>query len=366
VTILPSRPRPLPQALTRAEHGRWLGGVCAGLAQNRALPVGRLRAAFAVAALAGGLGILVYLACWLIIPAEGEVGDLETAKPRGIVVLALACAGLLGLTTLGALGSLATVFGFGWVVVALAAAVLVGALWSWPRVGPGWALLPVAALALPSAALAAGGVRIEPQSGPITVAPRALSAPAGATYRSGLGQMFIDLRRTALERDIVLLTVEAGVRRTIVALPHDRCVNVVVNYHVVAFAARVASIITDRSDSPFSEVIVFGDSNFGRSGVAVADIGGRRPTVVINFKSAGGSLYVRDYPDGVDPDSEPDWPGYPVYPEPRPDVTGTPKAAARRLISNWRVRHREQVLSKRRIEALRPGPCSRVRKQAPR
>ena len=175
MTILPPRPRPLPPALTRAEHGRWLGGVCAGLAQNRALPVGRLRAAFAVAALAGGLGIVVYVACWLIIPAEGEADDVETKGARGIVVLALACAACLGLATLAALGALATVFGFGWVVVALAAAVLAGALWSWPRVGPAWALLPVAALVLPSAALAAGGVRIEPQSGPITVAPRALN-----------------------------------------------------------------------------------------------------------------------------------------------------------------------------------------------
>jgi hypothetical protein len=144
-------------------------------------------------------------------------------------------------------------------------------------------------------------------------------------------------------------------------------VNVVVNYHVVPFAARIASIITDRSDDPFSEVIVFGNQrSAGRSGVATEDIGGHRPTVVINFKSAGGSLYVRDYPDNVDPESMPDWPGYPVYPEPRPDVTGTPKAAARRLISNWRARHGEQVRSKRRIEALRPGPCARVTKPAAR
>ena len=188
MTILPSRPRPLPQALTRAEHGRWLGGVCAGLAQTRALPVGWLRAAFAVAALAGGLGVLVYLACWLIIPAEGEADEPETTGARGIVVLALACAACLGLATLGALGAVATVFGFGWVVVAVAATTLAGALWSWPRVGPGWALLPVAALVLPSAALAAGGVRIEPQSGPITVAPRALNNLPAAVHRSGLGR----------------------------------------------------------------------------------------------------------------------------------------------------------------------------------
>ena len=364
MTILPPRPRPLPQALTRAEHGRWLGGVCAGLAQTRALPVGWLRAAFAVAALAGGLGILVYVACWLIIPAEGETDDPETTTgPRGIVVLALTCAACLGLATLGALGALATVFGFGWVVVALAAAVLAGALWSWPRVGPGWALLPVAALVLPSAALAAGGVRIEPQSGNVAVAPSALTAERTA-YRSGLGALFIDLRRTTFRSDAVPLRIDAGVRRTIVALPHKRCVNVTVDYHVTPFAARVASIVLDRSDSPFSELIFFGEQTYGRSG-SNGTARGKGPTLLISFKSAGGSLYVRDYPDDVDPESMPDWPGYPVYPEPRPDVTGTPKAAAKRLIANWRVRHREQLLSKRRIETLRPGPCARTTKRAP-
>jgi phage shock protein PspC (stress-responsive transcriptional regulator) len=366
VTILPPRPRPLPQALTRAEHGRWLGGVCAGLAQSRALPVGRLRAAFAVAALAGGLGILVYLACWLIIPAEGEDAD-TAAGPRGIVVLALACAACLGLATLGALGALATVFGFGWVVVALAAAVLAGALWSWPRVGPGWALLPVAALVLPSAALAAGGVRIEPQSGSIRLAPSALTDVPADGYRSGLGPLFVDLRHTAIPPQGASVRIAAGVRRTIVALPHDRCLNLLVTYHVVPFAARVASIVTGRSDSPFSEVIVFGEHNFGRSGSAGnGSASGAGPRLHIAFRSAGGSLYVRDYPDGVDPESEPDWPGYPVYPEHRPDTTGTPKQAAKRLIANWRVRHRAQVRSKRRVEAARPGPCARTNnKQAP-
>ena len=366
MTILPPRPRPLPQALTRAEHGRWLGGVCAGLARTRGLPVGRLRAAFAAAALVGGLGVLVYLACWLIIPAEGEDAD-TTPGARGIVVLALACAACLGLATLGALGALATVFGFGWIVVALAAAVLAGALWSWPRVGPGWALLPVAALVLPSAALAAGGVRIEPQSGPITVAPRALAHAPTEAYRSGLGPMLVDLRRTAIPAGDVPLRIDAGVRRTIVALPHDRCMNVDVRFRIVAFAARVASIVTERERGVFSDVTVFGDQSFGRSGtLGNPAAGDSDTTLTIDFTSAGGSLYVRDYPDDVDPTSMPDWPGYPVHPEERPDVTGMSEAAARRLIGNWRVRHRAQTRSKRRIDALRPGPCASTTKRAAR
>ena len=48
MTIPPPSPQ-LPVPLSRAEHGRWLGGVCAGLARIRDLPVGRLRTAFVLA-----------------------------------------------------------------------------------------------------------------------------------------------------------------------------------------------------------------------------------------------------------------------------------------------------------------------------
>jgi phage shock protein PspC (stress-responsive transcriptional regulator) len=360
-TIPPAQPR-LPVPLTRADRGRWLGGVCAGLAQARGVRAAWLRAAFVLAALAGGLGILVYLACWLIIPAEGE--DLATAAPRGIVVLAQACAAIAGLATLAAAGATATVFGFGWVVVALAAAVLVSVLASWPRVGPAWALLPITALALPAVAVAAGGVRLAPQSGHVTVAPAAIVDAPRDGYRTGLGTMLVDLRHTTLPAaGSAPLRIQAGVRRTIVALPHDRCVHVDVHYHVVDFAARLASIASGRAGQPFSEVSFFGDQRYGGSGeTGNLEAGAPGPILNLNFSSAGGSLYVRDYPDDVDPESEPDWPGYPVFPESRPDTTGTPKRAAQRLVHHWRVRHSAQLRSKRLVDALRPGPCAAKKK----
>jgi hypothetical protein len=66
----------------------------------------------------------VYLACWLILPAEGEDG--VGAGPRAIVVLAQAVGALAALGALAAAAGLAALFGFGWVVVALAACVLAG------------------------------------------------------------------------------------------------------------------------------------------------------------------------------------------------------------------------------------------------
>src|SRR4051794_21917488 len=94
-----------PAPVTRSLDGRWLGGVCAGIARSRGLPVAALRAGFVVASVFGGLGAVVYGACWLIIPAEGE--RAESQGPRGVVVLAQACAALAGLATLGALAAAA-------------------------------------------------------------------------------------------------------------------------------------------------------------------------------------------------------------------------------------------------------------------
>lgn len=360
MTTTPEPARRLPTPLARAREGRWLAGTCAGLARYRDLPPSTVRAAFALAALVGGLGVLVYVACWLIIPAEGD-DESETARRRGIVVLAQACAACVGLVTLGAGAAAATVFGFGWAVLVIAAAFLLGALVSWPRVGPAWALLPITALALPAVAIAAGGVRIDAQIGDVSVAPRSAAELPRQGYRSGLGTLLVDLRHTALPaRGAVALRVAAGVRRTIVALPTDRCVRVHLRYRVNPLAARAASIVSGHSDSPFSDVTLFGrghSSGTGEDG-NLPDGRPRGPTLEIDFRSAGGSLYVRDYPDEVDPESEVDWPGYPVWLEPRPDVTGTPRAAARRLLRDWRVRRREQRRSADRIERLTPGPCA--------
>lgn len=68
-----------PAPLSRRRDG-WLGS-CAGLAARWDLPVGRVRTAFAVGAPCFGLGVLVYVACWLILPAEGENG--AAAGQRG-------------------------------------------------------------------------------------------------------------------------------------------------------------------------------------------------------------------------------------------------------------------------------------------
>lgn len=359
----PAAPSSPPPPLTRAVHGRWLGGVCAGVAQARGIPVGTVRAAFAVAALVGGLGVLAYLAWWLIVPAEGEEG----APPaRPLATLVLAGAGALGLATLGAVASAATIFGLGWIVAALAAVVLVAALASWERLGPAWVLLPVGALVLPPVALAAGGVHLSRQTGDRQETPATVADFPAHGYRSGLGELLIDLRHTQLPKaGTVDLRVDAGVRRTIVALPHGRCVPVNLSYRIHSFAARAALVLTGHSTSLFSAISVFGDQRWSGSG-QFASVNERHSPLRLNitFTSAGGGLYVRDYPDDVDPRLDPEWPGYPYGLMPAPDTRGWKRAVARRHLARWRVQHRAEVRHNRRVEAERPGPCADRRASA--
>jgi hypothetical protein len=77
----------------------------------------------------------------------------------------------------------------------------------------------------------------------------------------------------------------------------------------------------------------------------------------IDFSSTGGGLYVRDYPTSVDPDESPDWPGYRVFPETRPDTRRLSKRLARYELSAWLVRHADEVASQQFVDSMMGGPC---------
>ncbi|MDE0168080.1 MAG: PspC domain-containing protein [bacterium] len=85
-------------SLYRPVEGRWLAGVAAGLGLRFGVPVWIIRVAFALLCFAGGLGALLYVAGWLLIPREGETdaivqGWLGTGQARrwvGVILVALA------------------------------------------------------------------------------------------------------------------------------------------------------------------------------------------------------------------------------------------------------------------------------------
>src|SRR5947207_733942 len=68
-----------PRRLSRPRDGRWLGGVSAALGAYFDLSPAIYRIAFVALALAGGTGILLYVAAWLVIPGEGEEDSIAAA-----------------------------------------------------------------------------------------------------------------------------------------------------------------------------------------------------------------------------------------------------------------------------------------------
>jgi phage shock protein PspC (stress-responsive transcriptional regulator) len=64
-----------PQAAKRLErkvNGRWVAGVCAGLAAYTGLDASLIRVIFAVLTFFGGLGPIGYVLGWALIPEEGD------------------------------------------------------------------------------------------------------------------------------------------------------------------------------------------------------------------------------------------------------------------------------------------------------
>jgi len=58
--------------LERKLSGRWLAGVCVGLADYSGVDVSLIRVIFAVLTLFGGLGPIAYVLAWALVPEEGE------------------------------------------------------------------------------------------------------------------------------------------------------------------------------------------------------------------------------------------------------------------------------------------------------
>jgi phage shock protein PspC (stress-responsive transcriptional regulator) len=64
----------------RADDGRILGGVCAGISRAVAVDVTLIRLAFMILTFAWGLGLLLYVALWILMP---DVGGQTASSLRG-------------------------------------------------------------------------------------------------------------------------------------------------------------------------------------------------------------------------------------------------------------------------------------------
>lgn len=65
-----SAPSPAPRRLVRVREGRMIAGVCAGIARYLGVDATAVRLVMVALAFAGGTGLFVYLAGWLLMPEE--------------------------------------------------------------------------------------------------------------------------------------------------------------------------------------------------------------------------------------------------------------------------------------------------------
>jgi phage shock protein PspC (stress-responsive transcriptional regulator) len=71
----------MEKRLTRSMTDRRLGGVCGGLAKHFNVDPTIVRLLFVLAALIEGIGVLLYLILWLIVPEEQVAHTTTTSLP---------------------------------------------------------------------------------------------------------------------------------------------------------------------------------------------------------------------------------------------------------------------------------------------
>lgn len=119
------------KTLFRPKDGRWLGGVAEALGRYFDISATIYRIAFVALAFAGGTGVVLYVAAWLVIPEEGaddSIAAAELKKHRGHPrrLLGFALLGAIGLAVLSSIHVWPSPGNF-WVL----AAILIAALAWW-------------------------------------------------------------------------------------------------------------------------------------------------------------------------------------------------------------------------------------------
>jgi phage shock protein PspC (stress-responsive transcriptional regulator) len=110
--------------LVRPRQGRYVAGVCAAIARATNTDPVLWRVLLAVLGFFGGIGILVYLAAWLIIPAEGDTASpVESMLGRGRSSMSPIMVIILGILVVVMFGLIVT---DGFRAVVLGAAALIG------------------------------------------------------------------------------------------------------------------------------------------------------------------------------------------------------------------------------------------------
>ncbi len=235
--------------LRRDMEHRILGGVAAGVAQYLDIDVAIVRIAFAVLTVLGGSGALIYVAAWLLIPADDEehpVAQLWAGRRpprRSLVVIALGVViGVIALSDLlsnglwwphpdGGVG-----FGLGAVALVLAVALVAGSggnrtaasrlRWLALTVLLAFVAVMVVAAATVFSIEAASGVPLRGGIGDTQWHPTSAGQVA-PNYRLAVGNLTVDLSDVHFRTGTTHVTASVGVGRLIVEVPPGPTVSVV-------------------------------------------------------------------------------------------------------------------------------------------
>jgi phage shock protein PspC (stress-responsive transcriptional regulator) len=232
-----------PPALRRSAKKHLIAGVCGGVAERFEVDVTIVRVAFVVAACLWGVGVVVYLALWALVPVGDDAGrnqaldtgELSTAPPWMSYVL-LTAALFLGLvisTSWWGGPKWGGGLGLAWLVV-LFAVVVVALRRPVRRPTIGRALLTVALIVLSLIILATGaffgavamtGVPLTGGIGQRVVQPTTL-AELHPLYRMAIGNLTVDLTHVPLGGGTRTVTASVAVGQLVVDVPPGVVVDV--------------------------------------------------------------------------------------------------------------------------------------------
>jgi phage shock protein PspC (stress-responsive transcriptional regulator) len=273
-----------PRRLYRSRSDRVIAGVCGGLARYFNIDPVIVRVAAVALVFAGGAGLLLYAAAFLLVPNEGEGGGPGETPRRafviaGVIVLVIAIGALLpfhwdwwgdgwSLVPLGfvALAGLVVwrfatgerpqgnpravlrAIGLGVALIALCLVLAFAAAWAAADGGDAvvagiviaaglaliagafldgrarWLILPALAVALPAGVVSAADLDVTGGHGERTYRP-ASSDAVRSSYHLGAGRLVVDLRGANLTPGDHRLKLKLGVGEAKLIVPTDVCVS---------------------------------------------------------------------------------------------------------------------------------------------
>jgi phage shock protein PspC (stress-responsive transcriptional regulator) len=213
------------RALVRPKDDRWLGGVCVGLGEYFDLNPAIYRIAFAALAFAGGTGILLYAAAWLVIPEEGADDSIAAAELRKhrnhpVRLLGLALIAAVALAVLSSIHFWPSPGNF-WVLAGL---LLVALFWARGRVVLG--ILLGLFVVIVAGVLLAVSVPLFSGIGERTVEP-VVAGDVHSKYELGIGKLQLDFSDVEFPKGQTFVEAHLGIGDLHVIVPADASVDVV-------------------------------------------------------------------------------------------------------------------------------------------